>query len=171
MAYTFKKINVLDLDEATGVGISLPFDGPTGINTTYTTRDQIKSNLINFILTGDRERVMNPSFGAGILGSTYKINPDWVREYNIETGETYNWDSFFDNKGDGGVLFNQTTENMVGKIETLIYGGIERYFNNTISVKSLSVDLNPNNRSITIYLKYKVIYSNEEDEFTTTVTT
>ena len=60
---------------------------------------------------------------------------------------------------------------MVGKIETLIYGGIERYFNNTISVKSLSVDLNPNNRSITIYLKYKVIYSNEEDEFTTTVTT
>ena len=66
MAYIVKNVDVLDLKPSTGVGISVPFDGATGINTTYTTTDTIKSNLINFLLTGKRERVMNPSFGSGL---------------------------------------------------------------------------------------------------------
>lgn len=66
MAYIVKNVDVLDLKPSTGVGISVPFDGATGINTTYTTSDTIKSNLINFLLTGKRERVMNPSFGSGL---------------------------------------------------------------------------------------------------------
>jgi len=66
MAYIVKNVDVLDLKPSTGVGISVPFDGPTGINTTYTTTDTIKSNLINFLLTGKRERVMNPNFGSGL---------------------------------------------------------------------------------------------------------
>jgi len=66
MAYIVRNVDILDLNPSTGVGISLPFNGPTGINTTYTTRDAIKSNLLNFILTGKRERVMNPAFGSGI---------------------------------------------------------------------------------------------------------
>jgi len=66
MAYIVRNVDILDLNPSTGVGISLPFNGPTGINTTYTTRDAIKSNLLNFILTGKKERVMNPSFGSGV---------------------------------------------------------------------------------------------------------
>ena len=66
MAYIVRNVDVLDLKPSTGVGISLPFNGPTGVNTTYTTKDAIKSNLLNFILTGKRERVMNPGFGSGI---------------------------------------------------------------------------------------------------------
>ena len=66
MAYIVKNVDVLDLKPSTGVGISVPFDGATGINTTYTTTDTIKSNLINFLLTGKRERVMNPTFGSGL---------------------------------------------------------------------------------------------------------
>jgi len=66
MAYIVRNVDVLDLKPSTGVGISVPFDGPTGINTTYTTTDTIKSNLINFLLTGKRERVMNPNFGSGL---------------------------------------------------------------------------------------------------------
>jgi len=66
MAYIVRNVDVLDLRPSTGVGISLPFDGATGINTTYTTTDAIKSNLINFLLTGRRERVMNPNFGSGL---------------------------------------------------------------------------------------------------------
>ena len=66
MAYIVKNVDVLDLKPSTGVGISVPFDGATGINTTYTTSDTIKSNLINFLLTGKRERVMNPSIGSGL---------------------------------------------------------------------------------------------------------
>ena len=66
MAYIVQNVDVLDLKPSTGVGISVPFDGATGINTTYTTTDTIKSNLINFLLTGKRERVMNPNFGSGL---------------------------------------------------------------------------------------------------------
>ena len=66
MAYIVRNVDVLDTKPSTGVGIKVPFDGSTGINTTYTTKDAIKSNLLNFILTGKRERVFNPSFGSGV---------------------------------------------------------------------------------------------------------
>jgi len=66
MAYNIVYINPLDLQPSKGVGIQLPFDGPTGLNITYTTAEATKSNILNFFLTGKRERIMNPTFGAGI---------------------------------------------------------------------------------------------------------
>lgn len=66
MAYIVRNVDILDLKPSTGVGVSVPFNGPTGLNTTYTTKDAIKSNLLNFILTGKRERIMNPGFGSGL---------------------------------------------------------------------------------------------------------
>ena len=51
---------------STGVGISLPFDGYTGINSTYSTQAATKSNLLNFLLTDNRERIFNPNFGSGL---------------------------------------------------------------------------------------------------------
>jgi len=66
MAYNILNINPLDLSPSKGVGIQVPFNGTTGLNITYTTKDAIKSNILNFFLTGKRERIMNPNFGAGI---------------------------------------------------------------------------------------------------------
>ena len=66
MAYNVVNINPLDLQPSKGVGIKVPFDGPTGLNITYTTKDAVKSNILNYFLTGKRERIMNPNFGAGI---------------------------------------------------------------------------------------------------------
>jgi phage baseplate assembly protein W len=66
MAYNIININPLDLQPSKGIGIKLPFDGPTGLNITYTTKDATRSNILNFFLTGRRERIMNPNFGAGI---------------------------------------------------------------------------------------------------------
>lgn len=66
MAYNVININPLDLQPSKGVGIKVPFDGPTGLNTTYTTKEAVKSNILNFFLTGKRERIMNPNMGAGI---------------------------------------------------------------------------------------------------------
>jgi phage baseplate assembly protein W len=66
MAYNVVYIDSLDLQPSRGVGIQLPFNGPTGLNITYTTAEAIKSNILNFFLTGKRERIMNPNFGAGI---------------------------------------------------------------------------------------------------------
>lgn len=66
MVYSILNVDPLDLQPSRGVGIKVPFDGPTGLNITYTTKDAIKSNILNFFLTGKRERMMNPNFGAGI---------------------------------------------------------------------------------------------------------
>ena len=48
------------------IGFSLPFNGPAVFNPTFTTRAQIKSNLINYLLTNRGERVFNPNFGANL---------------------------------------------------------------------------------------------------------
>ena len=48
------------------VGVSLPFNGPAVFNPTFTTREQTKSNLINYLLTNRGERVFNPNFGADL---------------------------------------------------------------------------------------------------------
>ena len=61
------RVNPLDLQGNIGLGVSLPFDGPSGpFNSTYSTKNQIKSNLINLLLTNKGERVFNPEFGADI---------------------------------------------------------------------------------------------------------
>ena len=61
------RINPLDLQKNVAIGISLPFDGNFGpFNSTYSTQDQIKSNLINLLLTSKGERVFNPEFGSDL---------------------------------------------------------------------------------------------------------
>jgi phage baseplate assembly protein W len=58
------RVNPLDLQKNIAIGVSLPFNRP--FNSTYTTKDQIKSNLINLLLTTRGERIMNPLFGTGL---------------------------------------------------------------------------------------------------------
>ena len=61
------RVNPLDLQGNIGLGVSLPFNGPSGpFNSTYSTKNQIKSNLINLLLTNKGERVFNPEFGADL---------------------------------------------------------------------------------------------------------
>jgi phage baseplate assembly protein W len=66
MAYRISNIDPINLQSKTAVGISLPFNGPTGFNSTYTTTEQIKSNLINYLLTRKGERLFRPTFGANL---------------------------------------------------------------------------------------------------------
>ena len=66
MAYNLRNINVLDLRPSTGVGVALPFNSTGVFKTVYTTKEQLKYNIINFLLTDKRERIFNPRFGAGI---------------------------------------------------------------------------------------------------------
>jgi phage baseplate assembly protein W len=58
------RVNPLDLQKNIAIGVSLPFNGPGVFNSTYTTKDQIKSNLVNLLLTSIGERIMNPNFGT-----------------------------------------------------------------------------------------------------------
>ena len=60
------RVNPLDLQKNIAIGGSLPFNGPGVFNSTYTTKDQIKSNLVNLLLTDTGERIMNPNFGTNL---------------------------------------------------------------------------------------------------------
>ena len=71
-----QQIDPLDLTPSTGVGVSLPFNGPGVFNTNYTTKDQTKSNLINLVLTEPGERVNKPSFGVGLNSLLFEQNID-----------------------------------------------------------------------------------------------
>lgn len=72
MAYNLRNINVLDLRPSVGVGVSLPFDSPGVFKTVYTTKEQLKYNIVNFLLTNRRERIFNPNFGANIRAQLFE---------------------------------------------------------------------------------------------------
>jgi len=54
------------------IGVSFPFTGNAVFNPTYTTKDQIKSNLINYFLTNKGERIFNPFFGANLRARLFE---------------------------------------------------------------------------------------------------
>lgn len=72
MAYNLKQINVLDLKPSVGVGVALPFNTAAVFQTVYTTKEQLKYNIINFLLTNKRERIFSPNFGANIRSSVFE---------------------------------------------------------------------------------------------------
>lgn len=45
---------------------SLPLSGRAVFNPTYTTKEVIRTNLVNWLLTNKGERVMQPLFGANL---------------------------------------------------------------------------------------------------------
>jgi len=66
MPLEVKNINPLDLQPRKAIGVSLPFSATAVFNSTYQTKDAIKVNLLNFLLTGTGERYFNPTFGTGL---------------------------------------------------------------------------------------------------------
>ena len=72
MAYGLKQISPLDLKPSTGIGVSIPFNAENVFQSVYTTKDQIKYNIINYLLTDPRERVFNPTFGAGLRARLFE---------------------------------------------------------------------------------------------------
>jgi phage baseplate assembly protein W len=66
MAFGAKKIYPIDTKPGTGVGVAIPFNAPGVFKITYTTREAIKTNLINFFLTNKNEIYLNPTFGGNL---------------------------------------------------------------------------------------------------------
>jgi len=60
------QINPIDTETDVAIGVSLPFDAEAVFNSTYTTKEQMKSNMLNVLLTEPGERIYKPNFGVGL---------------------------------------------------------------------------------------------------------
>ena len=66
MAFGAQKIFPIDTKPGTAVGVAIPFNAPGVFYSTYTTKDAVRNNLLNFFLTNPPERYLNPTFGSGL---------------------------------------------------------------------------------------------------------
>ena len=71
-------INPIDLQDSRAVGVIFPFNASAVFRSSYTTQEQVKSNLINVLLTEPGERVYEPNFGVGLKKRLFEnqINED-----------------------------------------------------------------------------------------------
>ena len=69
-------INPVDLNEEAAIGVTLPFNSDSVFNQSFTTKEAVKSNLINVLLTFPGERVFEPEFGVGLKRLIFEQNID-----------------------------------------------------------------------------------------------
>jgi phage baseplate assembly protein W len=70
--------NIVNQVNDAGIGIKLQFDSTKLFTTTYTTNDQVISNLKNLLLTRKGERYLQPLFGTELLNLIFEPNTDFL---------------------------------------------------------------------------------------------
>ena len=129
MAIKVQQIDPLDLRSSVGVGVEVPFTGKAVFNTTYTTREAIKSNIVNYFLTNKGERYLNPTFGSDIRL----------------------------------LLFENITVETTEEVKSRILKDITSYFPR-VKPTQFEVTGDPDRNTFRVYLKYKIVNSNIDDE-------
>ena len=74
-----KRISPLDSNKNVKVGVPLPLNNVNIFKGTETMKDQIKTNLINLLLTSPGERINLPNYGVGIRNLLFE------QKLNLET--------------------------------------------------------------------------------------
>jgi len=71
-------LNPQDVGQKRGIGINVLFNNGNNVfNQTFTTKEQVKSNLINYILTNKGERFYDPTFGGDLRASLFEPDSDF----------------------------------------------------------------------------------------------
>tara|TARA_R110000796_G_scaffold7881_1_gene26577 strand:- start:170 stop:577 length:408 start_codon:yes stop_codon:yes gene_type:complete len=73
MAQIIASKNPIDAQPRRAVGFGFPINGDAVFVPTYTTRNQIKANLVNFLLTNKGERVFKPNYGADLRNKVFEL--------------------------------------------------------------------------------------------------
>ena len=80
-----KTISRLDLNKNIATGVAFPYDGSDDavFKLAFTEKDQIKSNLINLLLTEPGERIYEPDYGLGLKSLMFENDIDQEALENI----------------------------------------------------------------------------------------
>jgi len=133
MAYVVGNINPLDLKPSTAIGVAIPFSAPNVFTSVYTTQEQLKYNIINYLLTGRRERVFRPTFGAGLREQLFEqITDDTIAtiEANIRIGVEANFPNVLTTKVQVKPLYDQNTINVLFSYSIVNTGQLDQIFLN-----------------------------------------
>ena len=71
-----RRISPLDINKNVTIGVAFPLDDVNMFKGTQTLKEQVKSNLINLLLTEPGERVNEPNFGVGLKNLLFEPNLD-----------------------------------------------------------------------------------------------
>lgn len=74
------RVDPLDLQKSRAIGVAVPFNGGGVFKSTFSTQSQIKSNLINLLLTSKGERPFNPQFGSNFKKLLFEPLTDTLTE-------------------------------------------------------------------------------------------
>ena len=71
-----RKINPLDINRNITIGVAFPLNENNIFSGTKNIKEQIKSNLINLLLTEPGERINEPNFGVGLKNLLFEQDHD-----------------------------------------------------------------------------------------------
>ena len=115
MAFGARRVYPNDTRPRVAIGVNLPFSEPGVFTPNYQTRDAVKNNLINYLLTNPGERLENPTFGAGlreyIFNAINSENFDFIKE-NLQDKIDQNFDNVEILSIDVGRNVNENTINV-----------------------------------------------------------
>ena len=80
MAFGQRQIFSTDFKPDVAIGVDLPFNSNGVFKSTYQSKDAVKVNLVNYLLTNPGERIANPDFGAGLRAFVF----EQITEGNLE---------------------------------------------------------------------------------------
>ena len=71
-----RQINPLSINGNVTIGVAFPLDDVNLFSGTQTVKEQVKSNLLNLLLTEKGERINQPDFGIGLKNLLFEQNID-----------------------------------------------------------------------------------------------
>ena len=74
--YSNISVNPLDLNKNVAIGVVFPLMNGGTFQQSFTVKEQVKSNIINVLLTHPGERVNQPNFGAGLKNILFEVGID-----------------------------------------------------------------------------------------------
>ena len=76
---SYTQIDPINLESNVAIGVPFPFNAEGVFYSTYTTKEQVKSNLLNVLLTEQGERLFLPNFGVGIRNLLFEPDTPVVK--------------------------------------------------------------------------------------------
>ena len=86
---SIRRISPLDVNKNVRVGVAFPLDEVNLFDGTQTIKEQVKSNLINVLLTEAGERINEPNFGVGLKSLLFESNVN-TEELNERVNQQIN---------------------------------------------------------------------------------